>query len=208
MSDLLQATQPYLEQYGAWAVFAGVMLESFGVPLPGESLLIAAALLASKGYLHILPILLCAWLGAVAGDNIGYGIGRFGGRFLVLKYGRIVFLTERRLGNVEAFFRKYGAPVVIGARFFEGLRQFNGIVAGVAGMNWARFLTYNVIGAFFWTCFWGILFYQLGERAGRFAVWLRGREAVLLLGILVTVGAVAFSVVLRRKVSKRKGTDG
>jgi membrane protein DedA with SNARE-associated domain len=208
MSDLLQATQPYLEQYGAWAVFAGVMLESFGVPLPGEGLLIAAALLASKGYMHILPILLLAWLGAVAGDNIGYGIGRFAGRFLVLKYGRIVLLTERRLGNVEAFFRKYGAPVVIGARFFEGLRQFNGIVAGVAGMAWVRFLTYNVIGAFLWTCFWGVLFYQLGERAGPFAARLRDGEVLLVLGILVAAAAFAFAVILRRKVSKMKGRDG
>ena len=208
MSDLLHAAQPYLEQYGYGAVFAGVMLESFGVPMPGESLLIAAALLGSKGTMHILPVLFCAWLGAVVGDNIGYGIGRFGGRRLVLKYGRMVFLTERRLGAVESFFQRYGAPVIIGARFFEGLRQLNGIAAGIAEMAWFRFLAYNAIGAALWVCFWGILFYQLGERADRFAAWLKHRETVLVPGILVAAAAAAFLVIRHRKTLPKRGREG
>lgn len=207
MSDLLHATQPYLEPYGYWAVFAGVMLESFGVPMPGESLLIAAALMGSKGYMHILPVLVCAWLGTVVGDNLSYGVGRFGRRNLIPKYGRIVFLTERRLGAVESFFRRYGAPVVIVARFFEGLRQLNGIAAGIAEMAWLRFLACNAIGAALWVCFWGTLFYQLGERAERFEAWLRDRETVLMLAILVAAVALTFLVILRRKALLNRGRD-
>ena len=198
MFDLLHETKPYLEQYGYWAVFGGVMLESFGVPMPGETLLIAASLLAAKGDMHPLPILLCAWLGAVLGDNIGYGIGRFGGRLLVLKYGRFVFLTERRLGTVEEFFRRHGGSVVMVARFIEGLRQFNGLVAGIANMAWSRFLAYNAAGAALWVCCWGLLAYLFGARTGPLATWLA-------LGIsTVLAGGAGFWILHRRRGSKKK----
>ena len=86
------------------------------------------------------------------GDNIGYAVGRFGGRRLIVRYGARIGLTESRLAMVEAFFQRHGGEVVLVARFFAVLRQLNRIVAGSVGMGWWRFLAYNAVGAALWVC--------------------------------------------------------
>lgn len=174
------------------------LLENLGVPMPGQTMLIAAALLASQGDMHIVLLLLTAWAAAVTGDAIGYAIGRFGGRALVLRYGHYVFINQRRLEYVENFFRRHGGIVVVVARFFEVLRQINGIVAGAAQMPWRRFLIYNILGAALWVGFWGTLFYQLGERAGNFGDLFKKFEFFFLGGIaIVGVGLIIY--LLRRR---------
>ncbi|MEJ2033705.1 MAG: DedA family protein [Deltaproteobacteria bacterium] len=192
MEDLLAALKPYIDQYGYWAVFGAILLEDFGFPMPGESMLIVGALLASQGDLNIVPLLLLAWAAAVAGDNIGFAIGRFGGRRAVLRYGHYVFLTRRRLEHVEGFFARYGGIVVLGARFIEGLRQLNGITAGTVRMVWPRFLLYNVLGAALWVGFWGMLFFEIGGRAGNFQKFFQKFEYVLLGLVCLGLLAVAF----------------
>jgi membrane protein DedA with SNARE-associated domain len=169
MESLIAFLKPYLHQYGYWTVFFAIMLEDFGLPVPGEAVLVASALLASQGLMKIVPLLLIAWTAAVTGDNIGYMIGRFGGRFLVLHYGHYVFVTKSRLEYAEGFFRRYGKIVVIGARFFLILRQLNGIVAGISKMDWRYFLPYNAIGAALWVGLWGTLLYLLGQTVTHFA---------------------------------------
>jgi membrane protein DedA with SNARE-associated domain len=164
----MESFKPFLLHYGYWAVFGAILLEDFGLPLPGEALLIAGSLLASQGDMHIAPLLLFAWTGAVAGDNIGYVIGRFAGRRVVLLYGRYVFVTHRRVDDAEKFFTKHGGAIVVAARFVEVLRQLNGVIAGMARMEWRHFLAYNVIGAALWVGFWGLLAYELGGRAAGF----------------------------------------
>ena len=164
----MESFKPFLLHYGYWAVFGSILLEDFGLPLPGEALLIAGSLLASQGDMHIAPLLLFAWTGAVAGDNIGYVIGRFAGRRVVLLYGRYVFVTHRRVDDAEKFFTKHGGAIVVAARFVEVLRQLNGVIAGMARMEWRHFLAYNVIGAALWVGFWGLLAYELGGRAAGF----------------------------------------
>ncbi|MEJ2431386.1 MAG: DedA family protein [Deltaproteobacteria bacterium] len=161
MSDLLTTVKPYLDQYGYWALFGAILLEDFGMPVPGETLLIASAFLASQGEMHLVPLLLIACVAAVTGDNIGYAIGRFGGRKLVLRYGHYVLISEQRLQKAEGFYRRYGGAVVVMARFFAVLRQLNGIVAGTTKMSWRRFLLYNVLGAALWVSFWTMLFYEV-----------------------------------------------
>lgn len=168
MEGLLTTLKPYLDQYGYWAVFGAILLEDFGVPMPGESMLIVGALLASQGTLHIAPLLFLAWAAAVTGDNIGFGIGHFGGRRAALRFGHYVFLTRQRLEHVEGFFARYGGAIVIVARFIEGLRQLNGITAGTVRMSWPRFLLYNAVGAAIWVGFWGMLSFEIGARAGNF----------------------------------------
>jgi membrane protein DedA with SNARE-associated domain len=158
----LHSVQPYLEQYGYVAVFAAVLGEDFGLPLPGETLLIAGSVLASQGHLSIGALLAWAWAGAVLGDNIGYLIGAFGGRALVLRFGRYLFLDGDRLAAVEGFFARHGGKVVVAARFFEGLRQLNGVVAGIARMPWTLFLVFNALGAALWVGLWGVGGYLLG----------------------------------------------
>jgi membrane protein DedA with SNARE-associated domain len=197
MNDLLVSVRPYIDQYGYWAVFATILLEDFGVPVPGETALIAGALLASQGHMHILPLLVLAWIGAVTGDNIGYAIGRFGGRHLLLRYGPYLLVNQRRLDYAEAFFRRRGGVVIVLARFFAVLRQLNGIVAGMARMPWWRFLPYNALGAALWVGFWGTLFYQLAGRAIRIGLVFKRMQVFFVAGLIV-VAAVLVIYLLRR----------
>jgi membrane protein DedA with SNARE-associated domain len=199
VSGLIASLEPYLHQYGYWAVFAAILLEDFGVPTPGETFLIAGALLASQGSMHIVPLLLVAWAGAVIGDNIGYAIGRFGGRVLALRYGRYVGLNLKRLEYAEGFFRRHGGIVVVVARFIELLRQLNGIIAGIAKMRWSRFLSYNALGAALWVGFWGMLFFELGKGASRYAYMFEHVQVYLVGGAVVAAAVAAVYVVRKRR---------
>ncbi|WP_197495831.1 DedA family protein [Acidihalobacter yilgarnensis] len=184
--------QAFFHTYGYAAAFFLVLLEDFAMPSPGELVLIGTSLIASQGGLHITPLLLLAWLGAVIGDNIGFAIGHFGGARLLVRYGRRLGLTHERLDRVHRFFERYGGEVVLVARFVQGARQLNGIVAGSAGMPWRRFLIYNAIGAALWVGAWGYGVYLLGKRffdylplIERFSFYLGVMIVVLLLGGLL-----------------------
>jgi membrane protein DedA with SNARE-associated domain len=148
-----------LGQYGSATVFVGLFLEHFGLPLPGESLLIGAAVLASRGEIPIGTLLIIAWLGATLGNAVGFAIGRYGGRHLVLRHGSKVGITERRFLSVESMFARYGDVVLVGARFVVLLRQLSGIAAGTLGMGWARFMVLNALGAALWVGWWGLVSY-------------------------------------------------
>ena len=149
--------------------------------------------------MHIVTLLVTACIAAITGDNIGYAIGRFGGRRLVFRYGRYVFITEERLQKAEGFFRRYGGAVVVMARFFAVLRQLNGIVAGTAKMSWWRFLLYNMLGAALWVTFWGTLFYELGERAFRFGAGINTLQFFLLGGLAAVTLGLAIHFLRRAK---------
>lgn len=155
---------PVLDHYGYLAVGGLILLEDFGIPAPGETVLIAAALYAGAGKLNILLVVLIAFVGAVIGDNIGLAIGSYGGRRLVLRWGRYVFINEERLQKAEGFFGRHGGKVVVVARFIEGLRQVNGIVAGISEMRWRHFAVYNAIGAALWVGAWSSVGYFGRER--------------------------------------------
>jgi membrane protein DedA with SNARE-associated domain len=180
----------FVVDYGYLAVFLGIFFEDFGLPTPGETMLIAGAVLASHGSLNIYWLLLIAWAGAVTGDSIGFLIGAKGGNKLLTRYGSRIGITEQRLQKVETFFQRYGDIVVVFARFFVILRQFNGIVAGTLEMPWPRFLVYNAIGAALWVGFWGGATYWLGRR---FFEYLRsfGWSGRIVLA-LIALGVVAF----------------
>jgi membrane protein DedA with SNARE-associated domain len=206
LPESLAGIAPYLDQYGYLAVFGGLLLESFGVPLPGETMLIAGAALAAKGGLHIVPLLACAWAAAVIGDNIGFAIGHFGGRRLVVRFGARIGITDDRLDKVEHFFQRFGGEVVLVARFFALARQLNGIVAGTVGMNWWRFLVYNGIGAALWVGAWGIGVYAIGERLGALVPWVH-RFGYLAVGVaaLVLVAGVVLHARRRTRGDARRG---
>ena len=155
--------QPVLAHYGYFGVGGFVLLEDFGVPLPGETMLIAAAIFAGAGRMNIAVVIVVAVLAAIVGDNIGYGIGHFGGRPLVQRFGRYVFLTPGRLEHAEDFMNRHGGKVVTIARFVEGLRQVNGILAGIIGMHWLKFFGFNALGAVLWVCTWAGLGYLAGK---------------------------------------------
>ena len=152
----------FVVDYGYLAVFLGIFLEDFGLPTPGETMLIAGSVMASRGSLNIYTLLFVAWVGAVTGDSIGYYIGATGGHRLLVRYGSRIGITHERLKDVEEFFDRFGDIVIVFARFFIILRQFNGIVAGSLEMPWTRFFLFNAIGAALWVGFWGGLTYWLG----------------------------------------------
>lgn len=152
-----------LSHYGLWAILVLVLIEDFGIPVPGETVLIAGAIFAGSGRLNVVAVGVIGFAAAVAGDNIGYAIGRFGGRALVERWGRYVFLTPERLHKAEVFFDHQGGKIITVARFIEGLRQANGIIAGLAEMHWLRFVAFNALGAALWVGTWVSVGYFAGQ---------------------------------------------
>ncbi|MEX6508279.1 DedA family protein [Jiella sp. M17.18] len=140
----------YLSQYGYAFLFVVVLFESTGLPLPGESLIVAAGLLSGQGDLNILLVIAVAWAASIVGDNTGYLVGRRFGRKIVVRWGEHFGLGEKRFAMVEERFQNYGFVVVLIARFVIILRQLNGFVAGTMHMNWAVFFLYNAISAALW----------------------------------------------------------
>src|SRR5919198_1499452 len=163
LPGFLNAIAPVLQHYGLLAIGLLILVEDFGVPAPGETILIAGALYAGAGRLNIVTVGVVAFIAAIMGDNIGFAIGHFGGRRPALRWGKYVFLTEERLNKAEAFFDRRGAIVITFARFVEGLRQANGIIAGITGMHWLRFLIFNAIGAALWVGTWVTAGYFAGN---------------------------------------------
>ncbi|MEV6844572.1 DedA family protein [Actinoplanes sp. NPDC051411] len=172
-------------RYGYLGVALTVFVEGFGVPAPGETAIIAGAGAAGHGRLNIVVVALVAFAAAVCGDSIGYLIGRAGGRPLVLRYGRLVRLTPQRFARVEAFMHRHGAKVVAAARFVEGLRQLNGLVAGAPGMSWPRFVLFNAIGAALWVGVWSTLGYVAGDHWNAITAVVHRYEPYVFAGILI-----------------------
>lgn len=189
-------------------LFAAVFFEDFGLPLPGETVLVTAALMASQGKLPILAVCAVAFLAAVLGDNVGYLIGRSGGHRLLLRKGGVIGLTHARLAKVEHFFHRYGGIIVVLARFFEGLRQLNGIVAGSMMMDWRVFLLFNSIGAALWVGVWGLGVFFFGQKVVHYASLLyeKMNATTIAIGAAVFVLLVALGIWAWR--SRNNGNDG
>jgi len=203
LPGLLASLAPVLNHYGYLAVGGFITLEDFGIPVPGETILIAAAVYAGAGRLNIFLVALVAVLAAIVGDNIGYAIGFFGGRALVLRYGTYVRLTAERLDKAEAFFARYGGFVVAGARFIEGLRQANGIVAGISRMRWLRFVAFNALGAVLWVAVWTSVGYLAGSHITAIYDGVTRYSLYVLIGLVVAVAAIIIRAVVRHRRARR-----
>ncbi|MEW2288678.1 DedA family protein [Streptomyces sp. NPDC047841] len=190
---------PLLGHYGYWAVGAVVLVEDFGVPAPGETILLAAGVYAGTGRLNIVAVAAIAFVAAVAGDNLGYLIGRVGGRAFVHRWGKYVFLTPKRFEAAEAFFTRHGGKIVTVARFVEGLRQANGVIAGTTGMHWRRFLAFNALGAALWVGLWTTLAYLAGSHITAIYDEIRRYELYVLVAVAVLVAAFVLRHVVRRR---------
>jgi len=172
-----------VDHYGYLVVFFGVLLESTGVPLPGETILLAAGVLVQRGHLDLGEALAFGILGAVVGDQIGYWVGRVGGRPFILRWGRYVLITPERLGRAETFFARHGGKAVFVARFFSGLRIFGALVAGMSRMRWLTFLFYNALGGAIWATAVVLAGYFLGRSLGLVEQWA-GRASILLASVV------------------------
>jgi membrane protein DedA with SNARE-associated domain len=206
LPGILGDLAPLLARYGYLAVFGLVGVESFGVPAPGQTILIAAAVYAGTGKLNIAWVAVVAFVAATLGDNLGYLIGRVGGRPLVHRYGRYVFLTEERLEHVEQVFERYGGKLVVVARFVDGLRQFNGVVAGIAGMHWPHFLACNALGAALWVSTWTLAGRLAGRHIDVIYQHVRRYEPLVLAALAVVVVALLVRYLIRRRRRQRDQT--
>ncbi len=153
-----------LNVLGYPAVTLFIMIESSGIPFPGETMLLLASFYAGVDqHLQIPIVIACAALGAIMGDNIGYIVGRTGGRALAERYGRYVFLKPEHLDRAEKFFAKHGNKTVFFGRFVSVLRAWSAFLAGVNHMRWRSFLLYNAAGGIVWAIVYGLLGFYAGR---------------------------------------------
>ena len=200
LPGVLHGLEPTLDRFGYLAVVGLVLIEDFGIPVPGETVLILAAVYAGTGRLNIVLVGLLGFIGALLGDNIGFAIGHFGGRPLLDRYGRFIFLTPDRVARATGFFDRHGGWIIIVARFVEGLRQANGIIAGMSGIHWAKFLVFNAIGAALWVAVWTSVGYLSGshintiyDTATRYSTY-----------VAIALGALLLAYIARRTVKVRR----
>ncbi len=208
LPGVLHSLEPTLDHFGYLAVAGLVLLEDFGVPVPGETVLILGAVYAGTGRLSIVLVALLGFFGALVGDNLGFAIGHFGGRRLAERYGRYVFLTPERLDRATAFFDRHGGKVIVIARFVEGLRQANGIIAGTTGMRWERFLVFNAIGAALWVLVWTSVGYFSGSHIDVIYRDATRYDTYLAAAVVVLVIAYVTRRVVRARRSQADSTNG
>lgn len=191
MSDALISLVP---SYGPWIIFGIVAFESAGVPLPGETILVAAALLsATTGEINIVVVVVAAAAGAIVGDGMGYLVGRSLGAPLLRRYGRYIGLDEDRLLIGRYLFLQYGNAVVFLGRFVAVLRMFAALFAGANGMPAARFFFFNITGGICWACLFGFGTYAAGAKICK----ISGTLSVISLCLFIAAG-FAFSIFIRR----------
>jgi membrane protein DedA with SNARE-associated domain len=180
-----------LAVYGYWVVVVAVGVESLGVPVPGETTLIAAALYAgSRHRLDPVAVVVVAAVAAMVGDNIGYALGRVGGYRLLRRYGRYLRVDETKIKVGRYLFDRHGPKVVFLGRFVSILRTYAAFLAGINKMDWWRFLVYNALGAIVWATLFGGGAYLLGSgvhRLGTVLSVIGGVVAVAVIVVLVIV---------------------
>jgi membrane protein DedA with SNARE-associated domain len=141
---------PLPSQVGYGAVFLLVFAESAGVPVPGETALLAAGSLTRSGHLLLPAVIAVGAIAAILGDNLGYWIGRRGGRAVLLRDGRFAAHRRRAVAKGDAFFARHGAKTVVLGRWVPGVRVVAAVLAGASAMPWRTFLLYNAAGALVW----------------------------------------------------------
>ena len=188
-ADALETITGLLGRWGYWIVFVGVMLENAGLPLPGETILLAAGFFASRGNLSVVVVAAVAAAGAILGDNLGYWVGRKLGRSLVIKYGKYIWLTEKRFADMERFFERHGAKTVGVARFIAGFRVFTALFAGASHMAWRRFLFFNAVGGLVWATVITAVGYFFGHSWALMERWVKG-GGLILAGAVVVIWLV------------------
>jgi len=172
----------------------GILIESAGIPFPGETMLLAVAAYAAQGRLDIRLVIVLGAFGALAGANLGYGIGYFGGRPFVERMGRFLHIGPAHFARSELFFARYGAATVLFARFVLGLRTWASVMAGMSRMPFWTFQIFSAIGGLAWSIAIGSIGFALGHN------WALVERLISYLGLggLAVVAALIAAVVVIR----------
>jgi len=201
MPDFAHHLSRLLQESTYPAVFTLVMLESLGVPLPGEIALVTASAYASTGHVSIYIVITLAALGATIGGVLGYQIGLKGGLPLAAHYGKYIGVKRSHLDRAHAFFEKNGAKTILFGRFIALLRTWAAVVAGAARMSFTQFVTYNTVGSVVWAILFGWLGYYFGRDLPLLETYISRVSLILL--IALAVGIAAF-VVWKRRANARE----
>ena len=197
-----------LDHYGYWAIALLLLLENIGVPVvPGEFAMISGAIFAGTGRagLNIVVVAVVAFVASVVGAEIGYLVGRFAGRELILHYGKYIMIKPHHLDRAEAIVDRYGGIVVVIARFIVGLREAIGIIAGITQMRWLTFTIFNVIGAAIWVATWVTIGDVAGDHIDTVYADINRYSLYVFSALVVAVAAyIAWRVIRRR----RRGGSG
>src|SRR4051795_3555761 len=187
-----------LTNFGYLAVFALIGIESLGIPAPGETMLVTAAVYAgATGNLQIEGVILAAIAGAIIGDNIGYAVGRKGGYRLLIRHGPKLRINQGHLKVARYVFERHGGKVVFFGRFIAILRTYAAFLAGVAQMEWKRFLAWNAAGGIVWATIFGLLGHY-GQKA-----FEKLRTPInIALRAMGPLGIGAFTTALRRRAGR------
>jgi membrane protein DedA with SNARE-associated domain len=183
---------PFATSHGLPLLFAAVLIESFGIPVPGETALIAFGVLASQGHHSIVAVVAVAAAAAIVGDNLGFWlIGRRGGRTLIARYAWVERRTRHVLPRAEALIERYGGRAIFFGRFVSVLRETIAWVAGLAGMSWPRFLFWNAFGAIVWASGVGLLAYfggkALADAVSRYGLY--AGASIVVVAVLIAAAA-------------------
>jgi membrane-associated protein len=191
VNEVFEQLSAYFAHYGYWTLAVALLLENAGVPVPGETILITASVLARTGQSLSLPVIVVvATLAATLGDNLGFALGHWGGRRLLDRYRAFFRIRPEAIARGERIFRRYGPVTVFAARFIVGLRVFAGPLAGVLRMHWARFAAFNALGALTWVTVIASVGYAFGRQVP--ALLRTMRTANLALLAIVVLLAVIF----------------
>jgi membrane protein DedA with SNARE-associated domain len=190
--------------YGPWIIFGVVALESAGVPLPGETILVSAALLAATtAQIDIVVVVLAAATGAIVGDGLGYMVGRRLGLPFLRRYGRYIRLDEDRLLIGRYLFLRYGNAVVFFGRFIAVLRMFAALLAGANSMPAGRFFFFNITGGVCWACLFGFGAYAVGAEIYK----ISGTLSMISLGLFIAAGYALSIFIRRNEVALRRRAE-
>lgn len=183
-----------LSTYGYWAVLLFVAIESTGIPFPGETMLLVAAIYAGTTHHLAIPfVIAAAAAGAILGDNAGFWVGREGGYRLLRRYGHVIRLDERKLKLGQYLFMKHGGKVVFFGRFVAVLRAWAAFLAGTNRMIWPRFLVFNAAGGIVWATMYGIAGYALGNNVHK----LEGPVGYVTIALAAII-LIGFAIFLKR----------
>jgi membrane protein DedA with SNARE-associated domain len=206
MPDFTQHLTRLLQSYTYPVLFLLVLLESLGVPLPGEIALVTAAAYASSGKISIAIVIALGALGAIVGGVLGYWIGAKGGLPLVTRYGGYIGVRKSHVDRAHAFFERNGSKTILFGRFIAILRTWAAIVAGAAAMSFTTFVTYNTIGSIVWAIAFGLLGFYFGRDLPLLEKYIsRVSLGVLIVGV---IGIALFFLLKRRTADPEPTTEG
>src|SRR6266478_4719886 len=197
--NLFEVLRQFFDQYGYWTISTALLLENAGIPVPGETVLLFASFLAySEQSLHLPYIILIGIVACTVGDNIGYAVGRRGGRRLLDRYQRFFRIRPGTIAKGERLFGEYGSVTILFARFIFGLRIIAGPLAGVLQMPWRQFAVFNFLGAMIWVTVISCIGYFVGTE---WTELLRVMKQINT-GVLIAAAVVAAVFWWRRRTKK------